>query len=259
MSLKEINEHPEKLHAAMMDGPWVNPMAVRRPSMSRTLEPLNQTVQVRYDHGEEEKPPIMTAEEMAACKEKGELPDLSTDASKGLPEEPDYIKGEAPPPPPPRARDHTLTGYQIIPKGTRLLVWVEEAEHITAGGILLPDIAREEEELEEATVLAIGQGRYNADRGCFLGCNYEVGDRVWFRRTAHHLLTEIPGQKQLLLIQEDLCQAVLLKPVKVELGGVTEAQIALVGFKSDADLLKPQGDQADETESEEPDERPDHG
>lgn len=184
---------------------------MQRPTQAEALQmhkdALKTTEEERFHHNEDEDAPVQA------------LPTA-------------YIEGEAPPPPPPRARDHTLTGYQIIPKGTRLLVWVEEAEHITAGGILLPDIAREEEEVEEATVLAVGQGRYNADRGCFLGCNYEVGDRVWFRRTAHHLLTEIPGQKQLLLIQEDLCQAV---------------------------LLKPQGDQADETESEEPDERPDHG
>ena len=65
----------------------------------------------------------------------------------------------------------------IRPLDDRVVVRQLEAEVVTAGGIVLPDTAKEKPQKGE--ILAIGPGRLldNGDRG---GMSVKVGDRVFF-------------------------------------------------------------------------------
>ena len=65
----------------------------------------------------------------------------------------------------------------IRPLGDRVLVQRVEAEERTAGGILLPDTAKEKP--KEGVVIAIGNGKVldNGERSEF---SVKVGDRVLF-------------------------------------------------------------------------------
>ena len=65
----------------------------------------------------------------------------------------------------------------IRPLGDRVLVKRVEAEEVTAGGILLPDTAKEKP--KEGVVIALGNGKIldNGDRSDF---SVKVGNRVLF-------------------------------------------------------------------------------
>ena len=71
----------------------------------------------------------------------------------------------------------TASKNSIRPLGDRVLVSRVEAESKTAGGILLPDSAKEKP--REGRVIAIGDGRTldNGERSTF---SVKVGDRVLF-------------------------------------------------------------------------------
>lgn len=71
----------------------------------------------------------------------------------------------------------TASKNSIRPLGDRVLVSRVEAESKTAGGILLPDSAKEKP--REGKVIAIGDGRTldNGERSTF---SVKVGDRVLF-------------------------------------------------------------------------------
>jgi chaperonin GroES len=55
----------------------------------------------------------------------------------------------------------TLSASGVTPLGDRVLVKVSESEETTAGGILLPDTAREKPQVGEIT--AVGPGKRNDD------------------------------------------------------------------------------------------------
>ena len=64
----------------------------------------------------------------------------------------------------------------VKPLGDRLLVQRVEAEEKTAGGIVLPDTAKEKP--LEGTVEAVGQGRRNESGDGFIAPVVKKGDRV---------------------------------------------------------------------------------
>jgi len=63
------------------------------------------------------------------------------------------------------------------PLGDRILVKRAEAEEKTAGGILIPDTAKEKP--IEGTVIAVGPGARDA-QGALIGLEVKEGDRVLF-------------------------------------------------------------------------------
>ena len=71
----------------------------------------------------------------------------------------------------------TASKNSIRPLGDRVLVSRVEAESKTAGGILLPDSAKEKP--REGKVIAVGDGRTldNGERSTF---SVKIGDRVLF-------------------------------------------------------------------------------
>ena len=70
-----------------------------------------------------------------------------------------------------------ITATQIRPLGDRVLVQRVEAEDKTAGGILLPESAKEKP--KEGKIIAIGEGRTldNGDRSTF---SVKDGDSILF-------------------------------------------------------------------------------
>ncbi|HVS10998.1 MAG TPA: co-chaperone GroES [Planctomycetota bacterium] len=88
----------------------------------------------------------------------------------------------------------------IRPLGDRVLVQRVEAEEKTAGGILLPDTAKEKP--KEGKVIAIGNGRVldTGERSTF---SVKSGDRVLFTSYAG---TEVKygGNEYLIMREEDI-------------------------------------------------------
>lgn len=66
---------------------------------------------------------------------------------------------------------------KITPLGDRVVVKREEASEKTAGGILLPDSAKDKP--QRGTVLAVGPGKLNK-KGEYVALDVKVGDTVLF-------------------------------------------------------------------------------
>jgi chaperonin GroES len=93
----------------------------------------------------------------------------------------------------------------LKPLGNRIIVEPAESEEVTAGGIVLPETAKEKP--QKGTVLAIGPGERDDD-GDYIPMEVKVGDTVLF---AKYSGTEIKldGKKLLILRESDLLAIVL--------------------------------------------------
>jgi chaperonin GroES len=92
----------------------------------------------------------------------------------------------------------------IKPIGDKILVKRVEAEETTAGGIVLPDTAKEKP--KEGEIIALGEGKQleSGERADF---QVEVGDRVIF---ASYAGTEVTVEREeYLLMSEDDILAVI--------------------------------------------------
>lgn len=94
----------------------------------------------------------------------------------------------------------TTKSGKIRPLGDRVLIKRAEAEEKTAGGILLPETAKDKP--KEGKVIAIGEGRTldNGQRSTF---SVKAGDTVLFSSYAG---TEVKygGEEYLIMREEDL-------------------------------------------------------
>ena len=92
------------------------------------------------------------------------------------------------------------THKKIRPLGDRVLVQRLEAEQRTAGGILLPESAKEKP--KEGKVIAIGEGKLN-DKGERVPLHVKVGDTILFSAYAG---TEVKfgGDEYLIMREEDI-------------------------------------------------------
>jgi len=88
----------------------------------------------------------------------------------------------------------------LKPLGSRLVVEPVEQEEVTAGGIVLPETAKEKP--QKGTVLAVGPGDRD-DEGKRIPMDVKVGDKVLF---AKYSGTEIKldGKKLLILRESDI-------------------------------------------------------
>lgn len=88
----------------------------------------------------------------------------------------------------------------ITPLGNRLVVQPIEEEEITAGGIVLPETAKEKP--QKGTVLAVGPGERN-DKGEHMALEVKEGDTVLFAKYAG---TEIKyeGKKIMIMRESDI-------------------------------------------------------
>jgi chaperonin GroES len=88
----------------------------------------------------------------------------------------------------------------LKPLGDRVLVKMLEAEETTAGGIVLPDTARERP--QEGEVVAVGPGRV-LDNGALAGLEVGVGDRIVFSKYGGDELT-YDGEEYKILRESDI-------------------------------------------------------
>jgi chaperonin GroES len=87
----------------------------------------------------------------------------------------------------------------LKPIGDRIVVRREAAEEKTAGGILLPDTAKNKP--QRGTVLAVGPGKLKPD-GSRAEMQLKVGDRVLFTAWAGDEFKDRAGGEELVLMHE---------------------------------------------------------
>ena len=93
---------------------------------------------------------------------------------------------------------------KVQPLGDRVLIEPLEAEEKTAGGILIPDTAKEKQ--QKGKVIAIGKGRV-ADDGKITPLEVKVNDQVLFGRYSG---TEVKvGAADYLIVKEDDILAII--------------------------------------------------
>jgi chaperonin GroES len=93
---------------------------------------------------------------------------------------------------------------KVVPVGEKVVVKRLEAEEVTAGGIVLPDSAREK--TRQGRVLSVGDGRLLAD-GTRLEHQVSEGDRVLFGSYAGTEVT-IDGEELLILSEDEILAVV---------------------------------------------------
>ncbi len=93
---------------------------------------------------------------------------------------------------------------KLTPIGDRVVVKRCEAEEKTAGGIVLPDSAKEKP--KQGEVIAVGSGRVTDD-GERVALTVKKGDRVLFTSYAGNEVN-VDGQEYLLMREEDILAVV---------------------------------------------------
>ncbi len=93
---------------------------------------------------------------------------------------------------------------KIRPLGDRILVKRQESENKTASGIYLPDTAKEKP--QEATVLAVGEGRV-LDNGKRSGFQVKEGDTVLLSKWGGTEV-KLDDEEMLILSEGDLLAVV---------------------------------------------------
>jgi chaperonin GroES len=92
------------------------------------------------------------------------------------------------------------TGMKVVPLNDKIVVERLEAEEKTAGGIVLPDSAKEKP--RQGKVLSLGEGKRleNGQRAAF---QVKVGDRVLFSSYSGHEIT-VEGKEYLIMTEDDV-------------------------------------------------------
>lgn len=90
------------------------------------------------------------------------------------------------------------------PLSDRVIVQQLEEEERTAGGILLPDTAKERP--QQGKVVAVGPGRVN-DEGKRLEMSVKVGDRVVYAKYAGTEVV-VDGEEYLIMSESDILAVV---------------------------------------------------
>ena len=94
---------------------------------------------------------------------------------------------------------------KINPLDDRVVVKADEAEETTAGGIVLPDAAKEKQ--QRGTVLAVGPGRL-LDSGERAPISVSVGDKVLFGKYGGTEI-EVDGEDVKILRESDILAKVV--------------------------------------------------
>ena len=88
----------------------------------------------------------------------------------------------------------------LKPLGNRVVVQPQEEEEVTAGGIVLPETAKEKP--QKGTVLSVGPGERDDD-GKRIPMDVKKGDMVLFAKYAGTEI-KVEGEKLLILRESDL-------------------------------------------------------
>jgi chaperonin GroES len=88
----------------------------------------------------------------------------------------------------------------IRPLHDRIIVERVEEETKTAGGLFIPDTAKEKP--QQGKVIAVGKGKVTED-GKLLGMDVKVGDRILFGKYAGTEI-KIEGKEYLMMREDDV-------------------------------------------------------
>lgn len=94
----------------------------------------------------------------------------------------------------------TETKVDIKPRGDRVVVESVEQAAKSAGGVILPDTAKEKP--QEGIVLAVGPGR-QTDKGDIIKLDLKVGDRVIYSKYSGSEI-KIDGKEYLIVSEKDV-------------------------------------------------------
>jgi chaperonin GroES len=95
-------------------------------------------------------------------------------------------------------------GFKLQPLGDRVVIKREESESTTAGGIVLPDSAKDKP--ARGSVVCVGNGRL-LDDGSRSELQVKVGDRVVFSSYAGEAF-KVDDQELLLMREDDILAVV---------------------------------------------------
>jgi chaperonin GroES len=98
----------------------------------------------------------------------------------------------------------TLSVANVKPLGDRVFVKVSASEEKTAGGILLPDTAKEKPQVGE--IVAVGPGKRNDD-GSRQEVDVAIGDKVLYSKYAGTDI-KIGSEEYVLLSEKDILAVV---------------------------------------------------
>ena len=93
----------------------------------------------------------------------------------------------------------------LKPLGNRVVVEPIEQEEVTAGGIVLPETAKEKP--QKGNVLSVGPGERD-DKGKYISLDVEVGDVVLFAKYSGTEI-KIDGKKLLILRESDILAKII--------------------------------------------------
>ncbi|MBX9584821.1 MAG: co-chaperone GroES [Gemmataceae bacterium] len=93
---------------------------------------------------------------------------------------------------------------KIVPLNDKLVVERLEADEKTAGGIILPDTAKEKP--KQGKIVSVGEGKL-LDDGKRAAFQVKVGDRVLFTSYAGNEVT-VDGQEFLIMTEDDVLAVV---------------------------------------------------
>ncbi|HIK38100.1 MAG: co-chaperone GroES [Geminocystis sp.] len=94
----------------------------------------------------------------------------------------------------------TINVSTVKPLGDRVFVKVAQAEEKSAGGIYLPDTAKEKPQVGE--VISVGEGRLN-DKGERIPVEVKVGDKVLYSKYAGTDV-KLGGEDYVILSEKDI-------------------------------------------------------
>ncbi len=93
---------------------------------------------------------------------------------------------------------------KVVPLNDKVVVRRLEAEEKTAGGIVLPDTAKEKP--RQGKVLSLGEGKL-LENGKRAGFQVKEGDRVLFSSYAGNEVT-VDGEEYLIMTEDDILAVV---------------------------------------------------
>jgi len=96
------------------------------------------------------------------------------------------------------------SGMKVVPLNDKIVVKRLEAEEKTAGGIVLPDTAKEKP--RQGKVLSLGEGK-RLDNGKRASFQVKIGDRVLFTSYAGTEVN-VEGDEHLIMTEDDILAVV---------------------------------------------------
>lgn len=98
----------------------------------------------------------------------------------------------------------TVTKVDLKPLGDRVVLEPVEPAQTSAGGVILPDTAKEK--TQEGLILAVGPGR-KTDKGELVKIDLKTGDRVIYSKYSGSEV-KIDGKEYLIISEKDVLSIV---------------------------------------------------